>query len=37
MVLNNNPKLKQCPKTAKLLHDAPKIDWPLVKAYRDDR
>jgi hypothetical protein len=35
--LNNNPKLKQCPKTAKLLHHAPKIDWPLVKAYRDDR
>jgi hypothetical protein len=24
------------PRTAKLLHDAPKIDWPLDKAQRDD-
>jgi hypothetical protein len=28
---------KNFPKTSKLLHDAPKIDWPLSKAYRDDR
>jgi hypothetical protein len=28
---------KKFPHTDKLLLDAPKIDWPLVKAYRDDR
>ena len=28
---------KKSPKTAKLLREAPKIDWPLDKAVRDDR
>lgn len=28
---------RKFPKTAKLLRDAPEIDWPLSKAYRDDR
>ena len=31
------PRMKRCPKTAKLFRDAPKIDWPLDKAYRNDR
>jgi hypothetical protein len=35
--IGENRKLKNSPKTAKLLRDAPKIDWPLSKAYRDDR
>jgi len=29
--------LKKCPRTTKLLRDAPKIDWPMDKAYRNDR
>lgn len=32
-----SPALKKSPKTAKLLRDAPTIDWPLDKAGRDDR
>jgi hypothetical protein len=32
-----SPSLKKSPKTAKLLRDAPAIDWPLDKAGRDDR
>jgi hypothetical protein len=32
-----SPALKKSPKTAKLLRDAPTIDWPLDKAVRNDR
>ena len=31
------PRLRKCPRTARLFRDAPKIDWPLDKAYRNDR
>jgi hypothetical protein len=26
---------KKAPRTLKLLHDAPEIDWPMVRAARD--
>jgi hypothetical protein len=29
--------LGKFPRTSKLLRDAPKIDWPIDQAYRDDR
>ena len=32
-----SPTLKKSPKTAKLLREAPTIDWPVDKAGRDDR
>jgi len=31
------PRMKRCPKTAKLLQEAPKINWPLDRAFRNDR
>jgi hypothetical protein len=33
---DSHPYLKKFPRTAKLLAEAPKIDWPLNKAYRED-
>jgi hypothetical protein len=32
-----HPSLRKFPRTTKLLHDAPKIDWPIDQAYRNDR
>ena len=31
------PRMKKSPKTARLFRDAPQIDWPLDRAYRNDR
>jgi hypothetical protein len=30
-------ELKQYPRTAEILRDAPRIDWPIDQAYRNDR
>ena len=32
----SDPQLKKCPRTAKALYEAPKIDWPVDRAYRND-
>jgi hypothetical protein len=33
---DSHPYLKKFPRTAKLLSEAPKMEWPLDKAYRED-
>jgi hypothetical protein len=30
-------RMKHCPQTAKVFRDAPEIDWPLDRAFRNDR
>jgi hypothetical protein len=35
--ISESPKLKTSPNTARLFRNAPKIDWPIDRAYREDR
>ena len=35
--IGSDPQLKKCPQTAKALREAPTIDWPVERAYRNDR
>ena len=35
--LNDFSRIREYPKTLKLLREAPHIDWPLDQAYRNDR
>jgi hypothetical protein len=35
--MKDEPQLKKCFRTAKVLREAPAVDWPIDKAYRSDR
>jgi hypothetical protein len=34
--MGSDPRLKKSPKTDRVFRNAPKIDWPIERAYRND-